>query len=36
VLGDLAVTAPVLAALGGDRFAAAQAAATLDVVRWWP
>jgi hypothetical protein len=36
VLGDLAATAPVLAALGGDRFAAALAAATLDVVRWWP
>jgi hypothetical protein len=36
VLGDLRATAPVLAALGGDRFAASLAAAILDVVRWWP
>ena len=36
VLGDLAATTPVLAALGGDRSAAALAAAILDVVRWWP
>ncbi|SET39180.1 hypothetical protein SAMN04488546_2305 [Geodermatophilus poikilotrophus] len=36
VLGDLAATAPVLATLGGEGFAAALAAAILDVVRWWP